>query len=46
MSKVQLFEDLTIFQMARDLCRDVYAITKDGEFRKDMKIEDTWDTYK
>jgi len=46
MSQVQHFEDLTIFQMARDLCKDVYAITKDGEFHKAMKIEDTWDTYK
>ena len=38
MSKVQRFEDLTIFQMARDLCKDVYAITKDGEFHKDMRF--------
>ena len=33
MSKVQRFEDLSIFQMARDLTKEVYAITKDGEFR-------------
>ena len=32
MSKVQRFEDLSIFQMARDLTKEVYAITKDGEF--------------
>ena len=38
MSKVQQFEDLTIFQMARDLCKDVYAITKDGEFHKDSRF--------
>ena len=38
MSKVQRFEDLSIFQMARDLCKDVYAITKDGEFHKDMRF--------
>ena len=38
MLKVQKFEDLTIFQMARDLCKDVYAITKDGEFHKDMRF--------
>lgn len=38
MSKVQRFEDLTIFQMARDLCKDVYAITKDGEFHKDTRF--------
>ena len=38
MSKVQRFEDLTIFQMACDLCKDVYAITKDGEFHKDTRF--------
>ena len=32
------FEDLTIFQMARDLCKEVYAITKHGEFRKDSRF--------
>ena len=35
MAKVQKFEDLTIFQMARELCKEVYAITKEGEFHKD-----------
>lgn len=38
MSKLGKFEDLTIFQMARDLCKEVYAITKDGEFHKDMRF--------
>ena len=38
MSKVQKFEELTIFQMARDLCKEVYAITKDGEFHKDTRF--------
>ena len=38
MSKVRRFEDLTIFQMARDLCKEVYAISKDGEFHKDMRF--------
>ena len=38
MSKVQKFEDLTIFQMARDLCKEVYAITKEGEFHKDTRF--------
>ena len=41
MSKVQRFEDLTIFQMARDLCKDVYAITKDGEFVMDKVHSDS-----
>ena len=38
MAKAQKFEDLAIFQMARDLCKEVYAITKKGEFRKDSRF--------
>ena len=38
MSKVSRFEDLTIFQMARDLCKEVYVITKKGDFRKDSRF--------
>ena len=38
MSKVQKFEDLEIFQSARNLCKEVYAITKDGEFHKDTRF--------
>ena len=38
MSKVHRFEDLKIFQLARDLCKEVYAITKDGEFQKDSRF--------
>lgn len=29
MAKAQKFEDLAIFQKARDLCKEVYAITKE-----------------
>lgn len=38
MSKVQRFEDLSIFQQARDLCKEVYTITKDGAFNKDTRF--------
>ena len=38
MSKLGKFEDLTIFQMARSLCKEVYAITKQGEFKKDTRF--------
>ena len=38
MSKLGKFEDLSIFQMARDLCKEVYAITKEGEFQKDSRF--------
>ena len=38
MSKLGKFEELTIFQMARNLCKEVYAITKQGEFKKDTRF--------
>ena len=38
MSKAQCFEDLTIFQMARSLCKEVYDITKNGDFKKDARF--------
>ena len=37
-SKATRFEDLAIFQMARNLCKDIYAITKYGEFHKDTRF--------
>lgn len=37
-SKATRFEDLSIFQKARELCKEVYAITKDGEFHKDVRF--------
>lgn len=38
MPKIQKFEDLSIYQKSRDLCKEVYAITKDGEFHKDSRF--------
>ena len=38
MQKAKKFEDLSIFQMARELCKEVYAVTKDGEFHKDSRF--------
>lgn len=38
MPKATKFEDLSIFQMARDLCKEVYDITKEGEFHKDSRF--------
>ena len=38
MSKVQKFEDLTIFQKAQELCKEVYKITREGEFHKDTRF--------
>jgi len=38
MSKAQKFEDLAIFQSARNLCKEVYTITKEGEFSRDSRF--------
>ena len=38
MSKVDKFEDLAIFQSARNLCKEVYVITKDGDFSRDSRF--------
>ena len=38
MSKAEKFEDLAIFQSARNLCKEVYTITKDGEFSRDSRF--------
>jgi four helix bundle protein len=36
--KVERFEDLEIWQLARELCKDVYQITNIGAFAKDFKL--------
>ena len=38
MEKVQKFEDLTIFQNARKLTKDIYTITKQDDFAKDVRF--------
>ena len=38
MSKAEKFEDLAIFQSARNLCKEVYTITKKGEFSRDSRF--------
>ena len=38
MLKAKKFEELTIFQMARNLCKEVYAITNEGKFHKDTRF--------
>lgn len=38
MSKVQKFEDLAIFQSARNLCKEIYAVTKEKDFAKDSRF--------
>ena len=38
MPKADKFEDLAIFQSARSLCKEVYVITKDGDFSRDSRF--------
>lgn len=38
MPKAEKFEDLAIFQSARSLCKEVYTITKDGDFSRDSRF--------
>lgn len=38
MSVVRDFEDLAIFQKARELSKKIYDITRDGEFKSDYRF--------
>ena len=38
MGHIKNFEELEIFQKSRDLCKEIYAITKDGDFRSDSRF--------
>lgn len=38
MAKVERFEDLVIWQQARKLSKEVYEITKSGDFRYDSRF--------
>lgn len=38
MKKIEKFEDLEIFQNARELCKEIYNITKEGDFKYDIRF--------
>ena len=40
MATVQRFEDLNVWKMARDFCRDVFRITCYEQFSKDHRFKD------
>ena len=40
MNKIERFEDIIAWQKARILRKEVYAVTKTGEFRKDFGLRD------
>lgn len=37
---IQRFEDMTVWQDARKLSKDIYSLTKKGGFRKDFGLRD------
>ena len=40
MKKITTFEDLIAWQKARELTREIYTVTKSGEFKKDFGLRD------
>ena len=40
MSKVEKFEDLIAWQKARELTREIYTVTKGGNFKNDFSLRD------
>ena len=40
MKKITTFEDLIAWQKARELTREIYTVTKNGEFKKDFGLRD------
>ncbi|MCK4662343.1 MAG: four helix bundle protein [Bacteroidales bacterium] len=39
MATIKRFEDLEVWQIARNLCRFVYRITSKGKFAKDFALK-------
>jgi four helix bundle protein len=40
MAKVQCFEDLETWQMGRDLVRQIYTVTRKGDFARDFALRE------
>jgi four helix bundle protein len=38
--KIEKFEDLIAWQKARELTKNIYEVTKQGDFRKDFGLRD------
>ena len=38
--KIEKFEDLIAWQKARELTKNIYKVTKQGDFRKDFGLRD------
>jgi four helix bundle protein len=40
MATIKRFEDIEAWQKARALCKEIYTITKEGDFSKDFRFRD------
>lgn len=40
MAKIERFEDILSWQKARELTREIYALSKQGEFARDFSLKD------
>jgi len=40
MATIKRFEDLNIWQLAREICKDVYRLTKKAPFSRDFSLKD------
>lgn len=40
MAKIERFEDILSWQKARELTREIYALSKQGEFARDFALKD------
>ena len=38
MAEIRRIEDLRVWQSAREVCREIYAFTRKGEFDKDFRF--------
>ncbi len=40
MATVEKFEDLTVWQLARELCKDIFRLTQEPPFASDFRFKD------
>jgi len=40
MSTIKRFEDIEIWQLAREICKDIFTLTQKEQFRKDYSLAD------
>lgn len=40
MAKIERFEDLEVWKLSRELAKDIYKLTNNGEFSKDFRLRD------